>query len=271
MRPILVASLAASALLVVACDAGGKAADTSAKGPALAIASPRMDQVLDYPAPKEGEAAPKRRVEVMFDLRDYEIGKVDDGKNGQHLHLIVDNEPYQAIYDVTKAIPLDLAEGTHVIRAFPSAGPKDAKGALEHESRKNPGAFAWVRFHVRTKSDDPALTGFDPVGKPTLTYSRPKGDYKVGAATHSKFLLDFYVTGTTLSATGPRVRAALDGKAVVGADGKPLGELLEWKPYVLESPAVGDHELVIELFDRSGRPIDGPFNRTARKFRVLEK
>ena len=262
-------ALAASACVFASCDAGGKSADTSSKGPTLSITSPRMDQVIEYPKLKDGETAPaKRRVEVLFDLRDYEVGKVDDGKNGQHLHLIVDNEPYQAIYDVSHATALDLAEGTHVIRAFPSAGPKDPKGAFEHESRKNAGAFAWVRFHVGSKGADPAILAFDPTTAPTLTYSRPKGDYVTGTKNHDNFMLDFYVTGTTLSETGPRVRAALDGQALKGKDGKPLGELLEWKRYVLESPSVGEHELVIELFDRGGHPIDGPFNRTARKFKV---
>lgn len=236
------------ALALAACDAGRTPA-TGAAAPALYITSPRMDQVI------EGH-----EVSVMFDLRHYEIGKVEDGKNGQHVHLIVDNEPYVAIYDVSRPVPIDpklLTPGTHVVRAFPSAGPKDAKGALHHESRKNPGAFAWVRFHVGSKGGP--LADFD-AGKPTLTFSRPKGEYKPGTPELAKFLVDFYVTGVALGPTTAGVRAALDGKA--------LGTWTEWKPYVIDTPAAGAHELELELVDADGRPIEGPFNKTVRKFKV---
>jgi hypothetical protein len=273
-------ALAASLLALAACDAGGKNADHSSPGPQLSIATPRMDQVVDGPVwaekdpakPEKPENKDKVKVEVMLDLRDYEIGKVEDGKNGQHVHLILDDEPYVAVYDVSKAWTLWVKPGTHVLRAFPSAGPKDAKGALEHESRKNAGAFAWVRFHARpakseddVRSTDPALLGFDATKNPTLTYSRPKGDYKPGSATLSKFLLDFYVTGTTLSKGGIHVRATIDGKP---ATAEPI---VEWKPTVIESPAPGEHEMTLELLDRDDRPVEGPFNKTVRKFRVLEK
>jgi hypothetical protein len=272
MRTVRLAAIPISALalaaLTVGCDAGRESADTSSKGPTLTITQPRMDQVLGDPNDK----AEKTKVEVVLDLRDYEIGKVDDGKNGQHVHLIVDDEPYQAIYDASKAIPLQLGAGTHVLRAFPSAGPKDPKGALHHESRKNAGAFAWVRFHVKRKGDDPDVLAFDATKNPTLTYSRPKGDYKVGQPELARFLLDFYVTGTSLSPTGAHVRATLDGNPVVdAATKKPLGDVAEWTRYVIESPAVGDHEMRLELVDREGRPIPGPYNDTRRKFRVLEK
>jgi hypothetical protein len=269
-------------LAVAACDAGGRAAEVSSPGPTLTITSPRMDQVLENAPeakPKSEDAAEKERVagryavDVLLDLREYAVGHPGSAGDGQHVHLIVDDEPYQAIYDVSKAIPLALTAGTHVVRVFPSAGPNDRKGARHHESRKNAGAFAWVRFHVRSKGDDPARLAFDATARPTLTYSRPKGDYRVGTPEHDAFLLDFYVTGTTLSTTGHRVRATLDGTPVAGpaAPGAAAGELVEWKPYVIPSPKPGEHEMVLELVDRDGRPVEGPFNRTARKFRVLER
>jgi hypothetical protein len=236
--------------------------------PTLHIAAPRMDQVIDL----SGSApdAPPKAVEVVFDLRNYEIGTVEDGKDGQHLHLILDNEPYVAIYDVTKPIRLDaaffdknlpgksLTEGTHVIRAFPSAGPKDQKGALHHESRKNAGAFAWVRFHVG-KRDGP-LADWDPK-TPLLTYSRPKGVYKAGTPELAQFMVDFYVTNATLGKGDYAVKGTLDGTA--------LGEWTSWTRQVLPTPpAAGDHVLVLELFDRDGKPVPGPFNKTERKFKV---
>jgi hypothetical protein len=253
----LLAPAAVLTLLLAGCDAGSKpgapADAASATGPRLFISSPKMDQVLEA----------GKVVEVLFDLRNYEIGKIEDGKNGQHIHLIVDNEPYLAVYDATKAFPLDaklMTEGTHVVRAFPSAGPKDTKGAVEHESRKNAGAFAWVKFHVGKKGGP--LADFDGT-KPLLTYSRPKGEYKVGTPNQTRFLIDFYVTNVALGKGDDVVRATLDGTS--------LGDWTEWKPYFAPTaPAVGEHTIVLELLDRDGKPVPGPFNRTERKFKVVD-
>lgn len=249
-RPTAPFAAVLSALALAGCDAGTKPGE-SPTGPQLHIVAPAMDQVLDSDA-----------VEVVLDVRRYEIGRVEDGRNGQHLHLIVDNTPYLAIYDVTKPIRLDprlMTEGTHVLRAFPSAGPNDPAGALHHESRKNAGAWAWVRFHVKSKGG--ALAEWDEKA-PFLTYSRPKGDYKAGSPEHARFLVDFYLHHAKLGAGEHSVKATMDGAVV--------GEWREWKPWVLAPPpGTGDHVLVLELLDRDGKPVPGPFNRTERKFRVV--
>jgi hypothetical protein len=252
-----IAIAAAAALSLGGCDAGTKPGEAP-KGPEVRIVAPRADQVFEV---VDG----KHPVEVVIDLRNYEIGKVEDGKNGQHVHLILDNAPYEAVYDVSKPFRLPLkedapplAEGTHVLRAFPSAGPKDAHGALHHESRKNPGSFAWVKFHVKAPGGPNA--DFDPKA-PLLTYSRPKGDYRIGSPEHSKFLIDFYVGNAKLGKFDDRVRGTLDGKVV--------GEWVAWERVVLpEPPAGGEHVMVLELLDRDGKPVPGPFNRTERKFKV---
>jgi hypothetical protein len=226
-----------------------------------------MDQVLDA-----------HEVEVVLDLRNYAIGRVD-GKDGPHVHVIVDNEPYVAVYDVSAPVRLDpklMTEGTHVVRAFPSAGPKDPAGALHHESRKNPGAYAWVRFHVK-KAGGP-LAEFDPAA-PLLTYSRPKGEYRVGSPEHARFMVDFHLRNAKLGPGEHSVRATLDGTVVrawagEGATGAAREvdreALTEWRPWVLATPpGAGDHVLVLELIDREGKPAPGPFNRTERKFKVV--
>jgi hypothetical protein len=278
MRLFTVPAALFAALTVVACDAGTKPTATGGPGPILHFAAPRMDAVFPIETRKEkekdkdGKETGKEidvevlpKVEVLFDLMNYATGRVDQGGNGQHVHLIVDNEPYQAIYDVTQATKLEpkyLTKGTHILRAFPSAGPNDAKGALEHESRKNDNAFAWVRFHVGAKGGDLSLE-FDPA-KPMLTYSRPKGDYTVGSPNHQKFMIDWFQTNVTLAKGGLHVSASLDGKK--------LGDYVEWKPVVLETPpAVGEHVLKLELLDRDDRVVSGPFNSTERKFKVVEK
>jgi hypothetical protein len=265
MRPTIAAALSAfvfPSLALAACDSPAKTGSCAA-GPTLSITSPKMDQTL-----ADGNA-----VQVMFDVQNYALtGKIDaitnPGGNGQHIHLIVDNEPYVAVYDVTTPTKIDpklMTEGTHVIRAFPSAGPKDEKGAAHHESRKNDGAFAWVRFHVKSKGGP--LEGFDGK-KPLLTYSRPKGTgataYKVASPELKHFMVDFYLTGVKLEKGGFTVRATLDGKA--------LPDFTAWKPLFLDgdqAPAVGDHTMVLELLDADGKAVDGPLNRTERKFQVV--
>ncbi|HVG94277.1 MAG TPA: hypothetical protein VND21_07510 [Planctomycetota bacterium] len=265
-RPILPV-LAVLGGLLAGCDAGTKPGERP-EGPRLFIAAPRMDQVLDA-----------HDVEVVLDLRNYAIGRVH-GKDGPHVHVIVDNEPYVAVYDVSAPVRLDprlMTEGTHVVRAFPSAGPKDPAGALHHESRKNPGAYAWVRFHVKKKGG--LLAEFDPKA-PLLTYSRPKGEYKVGSPEHAKFMVDFHLANVKLGPGEYSVRATLDGTVVstwdeeirLGATQEKVArtEWATWKPWVLATPpAAGDHVLVLELIDREGKPVPGPFNRTERKFKVV--
>jgi len=258
--PLLAPVAAAIAALSLSACGAGQDAKVAEATPTLFIVSPKMDQTLE-----SGD-----HVEVMFDLRNYEVGKVEDGKNGQHLHLIVDNEPYVAVYDASKAVKLDaklMTEGTHVVRAFPSAGPKDEKGAVHHESRKNKGAFAWVKFHVKKKGG--ALESFDAT-KPLLTYSRPKGEYKVGAPEQKHFLIDFYLQpyGLKLGKDEMVVRATYDGKALPDFD--------VWKPYFLEDfltrepPAPGEHTIKLELLGADGKVVDGPFNSTERKWKVVE-
>jgi hypothetical protein len=260
------------ALALAACDAGDKAPKEDApKGPSVRITSPRMDQVLDT-----GDAM------LMLDVRDYVVGEAEKQANGagyakgsgQHVHVILDNLPYLAVYDVSKGIDLrkarpksgdawpPLEEGTHVVRVFPSAGPNDPEGRQWHESRKNAGALAWVRFHVRLRGD-PRLQEFDADARPTLTYSRPKGEYVRGGTDGAllfPLMLDFYVSGTTLAKDGHRVAATFDGKA--------LDPITEWKPVSLPEAAPGEHTVVLELVDKDGKPVEGPFNRTERKITV---
>jgi hypothetical protein len=281
--PTAVLSATLATALLAACDAGPKTADPGVL-PRLAILSPRMDQVIAIPEGKDPtlDASPAALaklktdaeraertakafpLQVFFDLQNYTIGTVESGGDGQHVHLIVDNEPYLAIYDVSKGVDLPakaMTPGTHVIRAFPSAGPKDAKGALHHESRKNPGAFAWVRFHVGERGGP--LEGFGGT-QPLLTFSRPKGEYKVGSPEHTKFLVDWYVTNATLGKGKFAVRGLLDGK--------PLGDgdFTTWERFVLPTPPeVGDHTLSLQLLDADGKPVEGPFNKTERKFKVV--
>ena len=110
------------------------------------------------------------------------------------------------------------------------------------------------------------LADFD--GKrPLLTYSRPKGEYKLGgpdAALEFPLLVDFYLTNVALEPRGHRVRMTFDGK--------DPQVFTEWKPYTIATdPAPGDHTVLLELIDRDDHVVEGPFNRTERKVKVTGK
>lgn len=196
---------------------------------------------LKITGPKEGEVLAGPDVTVTFALGNYEVAP-----GAQHVHLILDNEPYQPIYDASKPVVLkNLAPGSHTLRAFPSRA--------WHESIKNPEAFAYVNFAVK-KADGARKIAPDA---PLLTYSRPKGTYEGEAA--ESILMDFWLRNAEISPTGYKVRYTLDGKSTV---------LTEWLPVYFEGLANGTHTLKLELLDPAGKVDPGAYNTTTRQFTV---
>jgi hypothetical protein len=173
---------------------------------------------------------------------------------GNHVHFIVDDEPYFAVRDLSQPVDLaalvrtnlghELAEGSHVLRMFPSRP--------QHESVKSAAAFQAVSFAFRTAT--PGFS-FNP-SAPLLTYSRPKGCNVLG----QRVLLDFFVTNAALSAEGFKVRYAIDDAA--------SGEISRWVPHFIENLPEGEHRLRLTLIGADGQPVAGPFNDTTRTFTV---
>jgi hypothetical protein len=92
-----------------------------------------------------------------------------------------------------------------------------------------------------------------------LTYSRPKGKYEGEKA--KKILFDFWVKNAHLSGEGYKVKFKLDNE-------KPQF-ITDWKPQYLENLKPGKHKLVIELVNKKGKPVKGPFNKTEREIEIL--
>ncbi|NEO68411.1 hypothetical protein [Moorena sp. SIO3H5] len=207
--------------------------------PQVIIVRPGDDMVLE-----------DTTVSVKFQVQDLPIFQDPDLGIGPHLNVILDNQPFQAIYDLDQPLILeDLSPGTHTLRAFASR-PWD-------ESFKNEGAYAQTTFHIFTKTDennpDPAL--------PLLTYSVPKGEY--GA---EPILLDFYLTNTPLSNTPPQLVAQdnLDDDSVdwhirVTVNGKSF--LLDrWESIYLTGFKEGKNWVELEFLDEQGNPVKNVFN-----------
>ena len=167
-------------------------------------------------------------------------------KEGQHIHVIIDDKPYMAMYKQDSFSVGKLAEGVHTLRAFPSRS--------WHESIKTPGAFVSHNFYVAKKEGDPVLKPNEPL----LTYSRPKGDYKGDDA--KRILLDFYVANAELGPDKYRVIASIDGQV--------KDTLSEWIPYFIEGLSDGSHTVKLQLIGPDGQPIPGRYNSPEQTIHV---
>ena len=205
-------------------------------------------------SPNNGDVIEDTRVSIEVDVKDYPLFKNEDLGLGPHLHVILDNEPYRAVYTAEEPIVFeDLDPGTHTIRMFASRP--------WHESFKNEGAYAQVTFHLFTETGDNAPESEQPL----LTYSRPKGTY--GA---EPILLDYYLTNAPIrlgeeddTAINPasqrdwRVRATINGESFI---------MDNWLPIYLEGFEVGQNWIKLELLDGDGNLIENAFNTAARLF-----
>lgn len=219
----------------------GTRSDIEGEAPTVRIVSPRANRT--YRA--------NGRIDLTVRVTDWELQPAP----GRHIHVIVDNEPYIAVRDVSSTINLaelveanlgqPLAGGTHVLRVFASRAT--------HESVKTDGAFASVVFHVGQRTAGFSFDGDAPL----LTYSRPKGCYTTG----SSILLDFQVRGAELSADGMRVRYVIGGIE---------GSIVDWVPHTIENLPAGEHPIHLWLVDADGELVPGPFNDTTRDVTVAD-
>jgi len=205
-------------------------------------------------SPQNGKVIADTRVSIQVDVKDYPLFKNEELGMGPHLHVILDNQPYRAVYSADDPIVFeDLSPGTHTIRMFASRP--------WHESFKNEGAYAQVTFHLFTETGENA----PDLEQPLLTYSRPKGTY--GA---EPILLDYYLTNAPIrlgeeesGAINPasqrdwRVRATINGESFI---------MDNWLPVYLEGFQVGQNWIKLELLDGDGNLIKNAFNTTARLF-----
>src|ERR1043165_7470964 len=148
-RLMLVACALVSAAALAGCssDMNGNAGNANAN--ANASPSPAA-QTLKTVEPKDGATVNgptvKLKLELSGDLKGYQPHKVPASGMGNHIHVILDNEPYEAYYNLDQPFELrNLTEGQHTIRVFPSRP--------WHESYKNDGAFQMVTFNVKGGGD----------------------------------------------------------------------------------------------------------------------
>lgn len=244
---------------------------------------------LEIEAPADGSTVESSTVRVLLklsgDLKGYKTGMNEETHTGNHVHVILDNQPYEAYYNIEGG-PFELRnvpDGEHTLRVFPSRP--------WHESYKNDGAFQMVKFTVKkggadtTKpattaegntmansnaaptpegKDMPNSTGGAVDGKkPLLTYSRPKGEYK--GADADSIMLDFWLSNGKLSGDGGEYRVSYS------VDGGAARYLDKWAPIWLSGWTAGKHTIKLELVDKDGKLVDnGGYNSTTREITVTK-
>ncbi|WP_238750260.1 hypothetical protein [Neolewinella maritima] len=159
---------------------------------------------------------------------------------GQHVHLIVDNEPYIAKYEPT--FEHVLSNGQHYILSFLSRS--------YHESIKTPAAHRAVLANVMNG-------GFNEptdITEPMLFYSRPKGTY-VGERETEQVMLDFYPVNAELG-EDYQVKANINGREFM---------IDEWKPYFIEGLPLGENTVTLTLM-AGDSIVDAPLNPVRRTF-----
>lgn len=204
--------------------------------------------------PEAGSTVKPGPVEFNYALSNYELTRMTPHSNaehlansqeGQHIHNIVDNNPYTAHYETT--FTKELEEGDHVILSFLSRS--------YHESLKHKGAYD---LRVVTAGNPQQRMNFDTNGQ-HMFYSRPKGEY-IGKDTE-RVMLDFYLVNTDLSPDGNKVRATINGTEFM---------LNRWLPYIIEDLPMGENTIKLELVDNNGKVIPGPFNTVERTITLKE-
>ncbi|MGL5831787.1 MAG: hypothetical protein ACRC1Z_00960 [Waterburya sp.] len=205
--------------------------------PQVRITEPRADKTFN-----------QTDVTLKLAVEDLPIFQDDRLHLGNHLNLIVDNEPFQSIYSLDEPIIIkNLAPGTHTVRVF-AVSPWG-------ESFKNEGAYAQTTFNVLTQTNanqsNPDL--------PLLTYNSPTGTY--GA---EPVLLDFYLKYPDQAIGFPspnadhqpwQVKATINGTSFV---------IKDWQPYYLTGFEPGENWVQLELIDEEGNNIESVFNNTVR-------
>lgn len=249
--------------------------------------------VLKIVAPADGSTVNSSTVKVKLnlsgDLKGYKPMKDMTTQMGNHIHVILDNQPYEAYYNLDQEFELrNVSNGEHTLRVFPSRP--------WHESYKTEGAFQMVKFTVASggaNTNQPVTTnsgqqmsnaansnanasatqeGKDMANsiagtvdktKPLLTYSRPKGEYK--GADAEAIMIDFWLANAKLAGDGGeyRVRYSIDGGEAKFID--------KWQPIWLSGWTNGKHSVKVELVDKNGNPVDnGGYNSTTREITVAK-
>jgi hypothetical protein len=263
--------------------------------------------VLKFVEPREGTTINGSTVNLKLalsgDLKGYKPGKDPATGMGNHIHVILDNQPYEAYYNLDQPFELrNVSEGKHTIRVFASRP--------WHESYKNAGSFQMVTFTVKGGGDasKPTTTNSGQVmadnksgantttanthptmqansntsntatpreGKDMAASTAQDVDPKKPLLTYSRpkgeykgadteaIMIDFWLSNAKLQGDGG------DFRVRYSVDGGEAKYIDKWEPIWLKGWATGKHTVKLELVDKDGNVVaNGDYNSTSRDITV---
>ena len=283
-------------------DQSAQRGEQDAAAPALRIAEPREGATVN------GSTVPVK-LNLSGDLKGYMPHKDPATGMGNHIHVILDNQPYEAYYNLDQPFELrNVTAGKHTLRVFASRP--------WHESYKNAGSFQMVSFTVKDGGD---------ASKPTTTAAgQTMADNRNAAnanaananAANANAANANAATSPTPAREGkdypvkPASTTAPDPKKPLLTYSRPKGEykgadsdaimidfwlsnaklqgdggdhrvrytvdggepkfIDKWEPIWLAGWAAGAHKVKVELLDKDGNPVDnGGYNSTSRDITVV--
>jgi hypothetical protein len=164
---------------------------------------------------------------------------------GQHVHVIVDDKPYDAKYK--SSFEYKIPDGEHYLMTFLSRS--------YHESIKNGKAHKAVKGMFK----DNSMVESSEITNPMLFYSRPKGNY-VGVAQTQKVMLDFFLLNCQLG-SGYLVKADINGESHI---------INAWQPYYIEGLPMGENKIVLTLYDPQNKIVNNSINPVTRTFTLAD-
>lgn len=271
---ILFAGSALAAIAFASCGDGGgntstaTSTDSAAPAPRVMPSLSAVSPSPEFPDAKIGLGSVKAekvgkdsvKVSFAFDVKNYELKmqtadsatkQCNNSAQGQHIHFILDNKPYKALYEPKNEVT--LANGTeHYLMAFLSRS--------YHESIKTAGAALVYHFRI---SADGKLEKLDEPKTPMVFYSRPKGDY-MGKDT-TNVLLDYYVWNAGLAPDGFKVNATILTEKGGMTDSTKF-TFDKWESKFINNLPLGKNQVILTLTDKDGIPVEGPCTNVVREF-----
>jgi hypothetical protein len=221
-------------------------------GAALAIGTVKAEKV----------GTDSAKVTFNFDVKNYELKmQTSDNANkmcnnsdkGQHIHFILDNQPYKALYEPKNEVT--LANGSeHYLLVFLSRS--------YHESVKSKGAATVYHFKIDEKGN---LKKLEDTKSPMLFYSRPKGDY-YGKDT-ANLLLDFYVWNSELAPDGYKVKSEISNET--NTTQQLTTTIDKWESRFIQNLGTGKSKVSLTLVDKDGKQVEGPQSAVSREFNLI--
>ena len=225
-------------------------------------------------------------------------------KMGNHIHVILDNQPYEAYYNLDQPFELrNVSEGKHTIRVFASRP--------WHESYKNDGSFQMVTFTVKgggdaskptttnsgqvmsdsksaaNKTESPktsansnasanANTATPPEGKDFAASTASDVDMKKPLLTYSRPKGDYSAqdaqNGIMIDFWLTNAKLQGDGgeyRVRYSIDGGEAQYIDKWEPIWIKGWNSGKHTIKLELVDKSGNVVaNGDYNSTSRDINI---